>query len=231
MKTLLTLFLATSLPLLAAEPNQLNAKEKKDGFVLLFDGKTLDGWRTYKEKEPNKEWIIEDGAITLTKKGGRDLITTEQYQDFDFRWQWKISAEGNSGVMWRVAETDGPAYKTGAEYQLLDSWSTKNYAHETKSKRVAGALYGLVDGNPEWSKKVGEWNESRILVQGTRLTLFLNGHTTADLDMNSDEWRTKLAASKFAKWPRFAKEPKGHLCFQDHGNKVAFRSIRIKVLK
>jgi hypothetical protein len=231
MKTLLTLFLATSLPLLAAEPNQLNAKEKKDGFVLLFDGKTLDGWRTYKEKEPNKEWIVEDGAITLTKKGGRDLITTEQYQDFDFRWQWKISAEGNSGVMWRVAETDGPAYKTGAEYQLLDSWSTKNYAHETKSKRVAGALYGLVDGKPEWSKKVGEWNESRILVQGTRLTLFLNGHTTADLDMNSDEWRTKLAASKFAKWPRFAKEPKGHLCFQDHGNKVAFRSIRIKVLK
>jgi len=199
--------------------------------VLLFDGKTLDGWRTYKKKEPNKEWIVEDGAITLTKKGGRDLITTEQYQDFDFRWQWKISAEGNSGVMWRVAETDGPAYKTGAEYQLLDSWSTETYAHETKAKRVAGSLYGLVDGNPEWSKKVGEWNESRILVQGTRLTLFLNGHTTADLDMNSDEWRTKLAASKFAKWPRFAKEPKGHLCFQDHGNKVAFRSIRIKVLK
>jgi hypothetical protein len=232
MKTPL-LLLALAIPALAAEPNTLDAGEKADGFVLLFDGKSLDGWRTYKQENAKPQWQVVDGAITLTAGGGGDLITTGVYQDFDFRWEWKIVEGGNSGVMWRVAETDGPPYRTGPEYQLLDSFDkpSHKYPHELPPGNVAGALYGLVPGKPEWSKPVGEWNESRLLVQGTKFTLFLNGQLTAEVDTASDAWKAMIAKSKFAGWDRFAREATGHLCLQDHGDAVSFRNLRIKEIK
>ena len=226
------LLLAFALPVLAA-PNTLTDEEKEAGFVLLFDGKSLDGWRTYKQGKAKPEWQVVDGAITLTKRGGGDLITAGTYGDFDFRWEWKISEGGNSGVMWRVAEADGPPYLTGPEYQLLDSFAKPGhkYPHEFPPGNLAGALYGLVPGKPEWSKPVGEWNESRILAQGTKITLYLNGQLTAEVDTTGDAWKAMLAKSKFAKWERFAKEASGHLCLQDHGDTVSFRTLRIKVLE
>jgi hypothetical protein len=213
-----------------ADPNALAPGEREDGFRPLFDGKTLAGWRTYKAAEPKPQWQVVDGAITLTAGGGGDLITKEQFADFELRWEWKIAAEGNSGVMWRVAETREPASRTGPEYQLLDPAAKGKYLGEVQKGNVGGALYDLVPAAPARSKPAGEWNESRLVVRGGRFELHLNGVKTAEVDLASEAWSKMLAGSKFATWSRFAKEPKGHLCLQDHGNPVSFRRLRIKTL-
>jgi len=228
MKRLFPLLLL-SLPALA-DPNALAPGEAAEGFQPLFDGKTLAGWRTYKAAEPKPQWQVVDGAITLTAGGGGDLITKEQFADFELRWEWKIAAEGNSGVMWRVAETREAASRTGPEYQLLDPASKGKYLGEVQKGNVGGALYDLVPAEPARSKPAGAWNESRLVVRGGRFELHLNGAKTAEVDLASEAWRKMLGGSKFATWPRFAKEPKGHLCLQDHGNPVSFRRLRIKTL-
>jgi hypothetical protein len=228
MKSFLVL-LALGLPAFSA-PNDPTPEELKEGFKPLFDGKSLAGWRTYKAAEPKRQWQVVDGAITLTAGGGGDLITKEQFADFDLRWEWKIAAEGNSGVMWRVAETDQPASRTGPEYQLLDPAAKGKFLGEVQKGNVGGALYDLVPAKPELSKPAGEWNSSRLVVKGSRASLHLNGIPTAEVDLASDAWREMLAGSKFATWPRFAKEATGHLCLQDHGNPVSFRRLRIKEL-
>ena len=225
------LLLALSIPAFSA-PNALTPEEKKDGFKLLFDGKSLDGWRSFKADKAKDQWKVEDGAIVLTSSGGGDLVTEEQYADFDFRCEWKIAKQGNSGIMWRSTEDHGAPYETGPEYQILDSFKQEGhkYTHETNKGNIAGSFYDIIPGKEEWSKPVGEWNETRIVVQGTKIKLFLNGTVTADVDTSTPEYQALLAKSKFKNWKHFNKAPKGHIVFQDHGDKVAFRSIRIKAL-
>jgi hypothetical protein len=213
-----------------ADPNALGPGEAGEGFKPLFDGKSLAGWRTYRAQGPKPQWQVVDGALTLTAKGGGDLITEERFADFELRWEWKIAAEGNSGLMWWVAETREPASRSGPEYQLLDPASNGRYLAEVRKGNVGGALYDLVPAEPARSKPAGEWNESRLVVQGGRFALYLNGTKTAEVYLASDAWQKKLAGSKFATWPHFAKERKGHLCLQDHGNPVSFRRLRLKTL-
>ena len=232
MKSLL-LLLAVAMPAFSAPtPNTLTPEEKKENFKLLFDGKSLKGWRTYKEKEPKPGWKVEDDAITLTAKGGGDLITEGEYGDFDFRCEWKIAEKGNSGIMWHSTEDHGAPYETGPEYQILDSFDKPDhkYPHEIKKGNIAGSFYDIYPGKAEWSKPVGEWNETRIVIKGTRITLYLNGNVTADVDTKSDEFKAAFDKSKFKDWAHFNKEKKGHIVFQDHGDTVAFRNIRLKKL-
>lgn len=231
MKSAILLLLAVTLPAFS-EPNNLTPDEKRDHFKLLFDGKTLKGWRTYKEKEPRAQWKVEDGAITLTEGGGGDLVTDDDYADFELRCEWKISEKGNSGIMWHSTEDHGAPYETGPEYQILDSFDKPDhkYPHELKKGNIAGGFYDIIPAKAEWSKPVGEWNETRIVIKGTKVTLYLNGTVTADVDTKSDEFKALLDKSKFKDWEFFNKAKKGHIVFQDHGDKVAFRSIRIRKL-
>ena len=230
MKSIL-LLLALSIPAFSA-PNALTPEEQKEGFKLLFDGKSLDGWRSFKADKAKEQWKVEDGAISLTARGGGDLITAEQYADFDFRCEWKIAKQGNSGIMWRSTEEHRAPYETGPEYQILDSFKQDGhkYTHETNKGNIAGSFYDIIPGKEEWSKPVGEWNETRILVTGTKIKLFLNGNVTADVDTSTAEYKALLDKSKFKNWKHFNKAPKGHSVFQDHGDKVAFRTIRINAL-
>lgn len=230
MKSIL-LLLAMAVPAFSA-PNALTPEEKKEGFKLLFDGKTLDGWRTFKQANPKEQWKVEDGAIVLTAGGGGNLITKDQYADFDFRCEWKIAAGGNSGIMWRSTEEHAQPYITGPEYQLLDSFKKDGhkYPHELAKGNIAGCFYDIIPGKEEWSKPVGEWNETRIVVKGNKITLYLNGNVTAEVDTSTAEYKALLAKSKFKDWQHFNKAPKGHIVFQDHGDKVEFRTIRIKGL-
>ncbi|MEK7952331.1 3-keto-disaccharide hydrolase [Luteolibacter soli] len=230
MKSIL-LLLAMAIPAFSA-PNELSPEEKKDGFKLLFDGKTLKGWRTYKEKEAKEQWKVQDGAIVLTAGGGGDLITDDEYADFDFRCEWKIADQGNSGIIWRSTEDHQYPWMSGPEYQILDSFDKPGhkYAHETKKANVAGGFYDIIPAKPEWSKPVGEWNEARLVIKGTKVTLYLNGNVTADVDTESDDFKAMLDKSKFKGWEFFNKAKKGHIVFQDHGDKVEFRSVRIKQL-
>ncbi len=214
----------------AAKPNALTPAEKDEGFKLIFDGKTLDGFRNFKKGGVGDRWVVRKGVLSLTGKGGGNLITEKQYKDFEFRFEFLISAEGNSGILWHSLETEKAPHITGPEYQILDSFSKKSYQTEITKGNVSGALYDLVPAKPENSRPAGEWNTGVIRVQGTRISLRINGTVTADIDTASEEWKAILAKSKFARQPLFNSAVQGHIVFQDHGNPVSFRTLRIKEL-
>jgi 3-keto-disaccharide hydrolase len=216
--------------LLASEPNTLSAQEKADGWKLLFDGSTLNGWRGYQKQTVPDGWHVVDGTITLSGKGGSDIITTDEYENFDFKFDWKISKNGNSGVFYLVQESPElkNTYNSGPEYQLLD-----NDGHPDAKNgrdRYAGANYALQAPTKDTAKTVGDWNEGRIVKRGAHVEHWLNGVKVVEYELWSDDWKAQVANSKFNAMPAYAKAKKGHLALQDHGNDVAFRNLKIKVL-
>ena len=231
MKSLLSLALAFALagPLFAEDPalNTLTDAEKKAGWQLLFDGKDANQWwRGYKKEKLPEQWVVEDGA--LVRKGGGDIITKEQFDSFELAIDWKISKGGNSGIMFKVLETDGPPYHTGPEAQIQDN-------KEGKDPQKAGWMYALYPASVDTTKPAGEWNRFILKCQKTPAGTYkcehqMNGTKYVEYEIGSDDWNQKVAQSKFKAWSGFAKATKGHLCLQDHGNEVAFRNIKIRVL-
>ncbi|MBK1882643.1 DUF1080 domain-containing protein [Luteolibacter pohnpeiensis] len=215
---------------MSAAPNTLTSEEIAEGFELLFDGKSLEHFRSFKKDEIDPKWQAIDGNLVLTEGGAGDIITRKQFADFEFRFEFNISVDGNSGVMWRVTEDSKNTYDSGPEFQILDSHSKVSYLHEISKKNIAGALYDFLPAKPEDFKGPDQWNEGVIRVQGTRIQLWLNGAVTADIDSTSDLWKELLAKSKFADWEKFNKMPSGYIALQDHNDRVAFRSLRIKEL-
>lgn len=210
-----------------AAPNTLTPAEKSAGWKLLFDGQTLSGWRGYKTEAPNG-WSVQDGALVLAKGRPGDLVTVAQYGDFELSLEWKISEGGNSGILYRVGLGDRAPAQSGPEYQLLDNQKAKDSKIATHH---AGALYDLVAPPKDVTRPVGEWNEARIRVQGWKITHWLNGLKTAELDLASPAGKALLQGSKFAKWTRFATLERGHIVLQDHGDVVSFRNVKLRELK
>jgi len=215
-------------PTVSVEPNTLTADEKADGWRLLFDGQSLAGWRGYKIETPGAGWSVKDGALVTAGKAG-DLMTTEQFGDFDLMFDWKISEGGNSGVIYRVGPGESATYRTGPEYQVLDNQKAED---NKKPNHLAASLYDIGAPPPkDFTKPVGEWNSGRIRVRGWHVEHWLNREKTADLDLASPEGRAAIAASKFKDWPKFASLARGFVALQDHGNVVSFRSLKIRELK
>lgn len=215
-----------------AAPNQLSDQEKADGFALIFDGMSLEGWKAFKGDAPKEGWHVVDGAITLLKAGAGDLVSEQEYGDFDFRFEFRIAPQGNSGVMFRVSEDPKyrATYLTGPEYQILDPQAFEKYDHELQAGNVGGSLYGIIPTKPGFSKPAEQWNAGRILLEENRLQMWINGHQSVDVVLGSDEYKELIAGTKFAKWEDFAAMPKGRFAFQDHGEEVSFRTIRVKRL-
>ena len=226
MRKLFALLLAAGLLTSAnAAENMLTAKEKADGWVLLFDGKTTQGWRSYKKTEAGQQWQVIDGVLTLTAGGGGDLVTDKNYASFELAFDWRISKLGNSGVMYHVSEDGGDhPYLTGPEYQLLDN------AHGEPPLETAGSLFGLVAPSKDVTKPVGEFNHSVLKVDHNRVEHWLNGVKVAEYTIGSEDFLTRIKGTKFAGWPDFAKHDTGLIVLQDHGDGVAFRNIKIHVL-
>jgi hypothetical protein len=224
----LALTLAAS-PLFAAEPNTLTAAEKSAGWKLLFDGKTLNGWRGYKTEAVGAPWKVQDGAVVLTAAKGGDLVTTQEFADFELSFEWKISEGGNSGVIYRAGLGESAPYRTGPEYQVLDN---EKATDNKLGNHLAGSLYDLGTEVPrDLPKPVGQWNESRLVVRGWNVEHSMNGKKLVTVDLASAQGKAWIAASKFKDWPKFASLAKGHIALQDHGNVVSFRSIKIRELK
>lgn len=219
-----------ALPLFAAEqPNTLTAAEKSAGWKLLFDGKSLAGWRGYKTEAIGAGWEVQDGAIVLNKPKAGDLITAQEYGDFELAWEWKISEGGNSGVIYRVGLGENASYRTGPEYQVLDNVKADD---NKKGNHLAGSLYDMgVEAPRNLPKPVGEWNTSKIVVRGWKIEHWLNGQKVIAADLASPEGKALIAASKFKDWPKFASLARGHIALQEHGHVVSFRSIKIHELK
>ncbi len=193
------------------------------------EGTLLDAsqWRSYKGEGIADGWKAEGDTISLVNPSAGDLISKETYGNFELTFEWKISPGGNSGVFFHVQErTDLPyVFYSGPEYQVLD-----NKGRDEPPLEQAGALYALYAPAEDHTKPVGEFNEGKIVVNGSHVEHWLNGHKVVEYDMDSAGFKAKVMDSKFSKWPDFAARREGHLALQDHGDPVTYRNIRIKRL-
>jgi hypothetical protein len=212
----------------AAATNTLTAAEKSAGWKLLFDGKDFTGWRIYRGAEVAAPWSIDNGAITVSGPG-KDIITTDEYGDFELSVDWKISPAGNSGIIYMVKEDPAApeTYNTGPEMQVLDN---ERHADGKLPSHRAGALYDLVAPTKAAAKPVGEWNTARIKVSHGRIEHWLNGVKVVESPYGDDKWRAMVAGSKFKSMPLFGKASAGHIALQDHGDQVWYRNIKIRKL-
>lgn len=207
---------------------RLSAEEVTDGWVPLFDGASLIGWRIYHDGAPTRGWVVQDGAIVRTAGPGvGDLVTDGTYANFDLKLDWKVAPGGNSGIIYRVDDSGDATYMTGPEMQVLDDERHPDGKSELTS---AGAVYGLYPAPRGIVKPAGEWNAARILVDGNHVEHWLNGQRIAQYELGSPEWMDKVKASKFDAWKGYGRAPRGRIALQDHGDVVSFRNIRIRVL-
>ncbi len=218
--------------------NTLSETEKKEGWKLLFDGKTMDGWHNFKSDKIGPAWKVTDGAMyldTSSKKdwqtmGGGDIITQGEFENYEFAVDWKIEACGNSGIIFNVVEDPKYDYvwKTGPEMQVLD-----NTCHPDAKidKHRAGNLYDLIESKTVSVRPAGEWNHATIISNKGHLELWLNNVKQVETEMFTPEWEALIKGSKFKNEPDFGKARKGHLALQDHGNQVWFRNIKIREIR
>ncbi|HFA51649.1 MAG TPA: DUF1080 domain-containing protein [Bacteroidetes bacterium] len=213
--------------------------KKAAEWKALFDGKTLNGWRNFKKQTIGSDWVVADGAIHLnaekktdgdwqTKDGG-DIITEDEFENFELRLEWKIAPCGNSGIIYNVVEGEGYDYvwQTGPEMQVLDNACHPDAKIPTHR---AGDLYDMIACKTETVKPAGEWNKVRIIIKDGHVEHWLNGVKVVEFQMFDDHWWEMIANSKFKDMPGFGKAKKGHISLQDHGNKVWYRNIKIKEL-
>ena len=223
----LTLALGIALfatPALAAD-NTLTPAEKQAGWTLLFDGKTTHGWRGFKQATIGPGWNVRDGVLFPDPKVAKDIVTQADYASFDLTFDWRISAKGNSGVMFHVIPVGDETYESGPEFQLLDN------ARGEPPLEQAGGLFALVAPSMDMTQPVGAWNTARLLVDHGHVQHWLNGMLVAQYEIGSPDFTARVAASKFKQWPQFATGTTGGIALQNHGNDVAFRNLKIRVLK
>jgi hypothetical protein len=172
---------------------------------------------------------VQNGAVVLTEGKAGDLMTAQEYGDFELAFDWKISEGGNSGVIYRIGLGESASYRTGPEYQVLDNEKAKD---NKEGNHLAGSLYDMGPAAPrDLPKPVGEWNTSRLVVRGWKVEHWLNGKKVVAADLASPEGKALIAASKFKDWPKFASLSRGYIALQDHGDVVSYRSIKIRELK
>jgi len=235
-----------TMPPAAARPNELTAAERATGWRLLFDGRTLSGWRGLGyDSVPTAHWKVADGAIEKIASGnvpkladgqpahGGDLMTVDSFGDFELAFEWKVAPGANSGVKYNVSErlsmSQAPNHAAlGFEYQILDD--DRHEDGKLPSHR-AGALYDLIAPNArKHVRPVGEWNRSRIVFRGGHGEHWLNGEKIVEFDLGTPRMDSLIAASKYHSIPGFAdrREGGGHIVLQDHGDEAYFRSIKVR---
>lgn len=229
---------STKINSMNSSSSMLSQREKNEGWQLLFDGQTTNGWHGYGRQTVPKAWKAENGILHLdaaskknyTTNEGGDIVTDEEFDNFDLKLEWKISKNGNSGIMFYVKEDtlkyERP-YFTGPEMQVLDN---TGHADAKIYKHKAGDLYDLIPSTKDVTKPVGEWNQVEVIANNGKLDFYLNGEHTVNTTMWDDNWRKMIAASKFKAWPDFGTFKKGRIDLQDHGDEVWFRNIKIKRL-
>ncbi|MBI2616282.1 MAG: DUF1080 domain-containing protein [Gemmatimonadetes bacterium] len=209
-----------------SQTNALTAAEQAAGWKLLFDGKSTDGWRGYRMDSVPSGWKVVDGALTRVG-AGRDLITREQFANFELALEWNISPGGNSGIMYRVTEEYEESYKSAPEMQVLDD---AGHADAQSRLTAAGSNYDLYPAPAGVVKPAGQWNLVRILVQGNHVEHWLNGQKVVEYELMGPDWEARVKRSKFVEWPNYGRAKQGHIALQDHGDQVAYRNIKIRVL-
>jgi hypothetical protein len=222
-----------------AETNGLTAQEKTEGWELMFDGKSTQGWRKYDTTVfPAQGWVADNGTLHCIGSGlgeaggkGGDILYDKKFKDFDLKLEWKISPGGNSGIFYFVQEIPGEqSWKSGCEMQVLDNLGHPDARLGKDGNRQAGSLYDLIPAVPQNAKPVGEWNTAEILVYQGTVVHFQNGEKVLEYHIGTPDWTKMIKASKFKEFPEFGKYKEGYILLQDHGNDVWYRNMRIKTM-
>jgi hypothetical protein len=245
---MLMLALGGSRAVAQTAPNTLSEQEKKDGWKLLFDGKTSEGWRSVAGKDfPTRGWAIKDGEIVVgsagggESRGGGDIITKEKYSNFELSVDFKTSSGCNSGIKYMVQPDLPPVTSTGQrndlgsaigpEFQILDDANHPDAKAGRNGNRTLGSLYDLIPAaKDKKANPIGQWSTARIIVKGNHVEHWLNGQKVVEYERNSPAFKELVAQSKFKIMPEFGSWPDGHILLQEHGSLVSFRSIKIRVL-
>ena len=224
--------------ILAQSPlTTLTAQEKKDGWKLLFDGKTMNGWRgAYMDSLPRKGWMVRDGMLIVQESGGGeasfggDIVTTKDYSNFELKLEFKLTDGANSGIKYFVIEQQPktPGSAKGLEYQVLDDAKHPDAKLGINWNRTLASLYDIMPAENKKVNPMGEWNQARILVKGRHVEHWLNGVKVLEFERGGPEFLKHKAESKFKDVPGFGEYPKGRILLQDHGNQVFYRNIKIR---
>jgi len=212
--------------------NSLSKQEKKEGWRLLFDGKDMTGWRTYKNK-PTNSWEVLNGELhckgSVTDKSDlrSDLVTTEQFDNFELTLEWKISKAGNSGVMYHVTEEYDAPYLSGPEYQLIDD---EGFPEKLEEWQKTGADYAMYTTNSRPTKPVGDYNLTKIVVNGSHREYWINGVKVVEFEAWTPDWDKRKMEGKWKDAPGYGMARSGYICLQDHGSEIWFRNIKIRKL-
>ncbi len=215
----------------ANEDHLLTAEQKAEGWKPLFNGKNLEGWKIYKSKD-NNSWEVVEGTLHCkpfdSAAQRSDIMTVQEYENFELSFDWKISAQGNSGVMYRVTEENVEPYQSGPEYQVIDD---VGYPGQLEESQFTGACYHMYTAPKDKPvKPVGEWNTSKIVAKGNHIEHWLNGRKLFDYEIASDDWLKRKAISKWKDEANYGIAKSGYIDFQDHGNEVWYKNILIKTL-
>jgi hypothetical protein len=214
-----------------AQTSNPSKNRDKPGYESLFDGKTTNGWHTYLNPAAGSAWKVVNGTLLHTPQteGEGDLVTDNEYENFELSVDWNIAKGGNSGIIFGVHEdpTFQHTYETGIEMQVLDNI---NAGDNKKANHLAGSLYDMKAPLQDAARPYGEWNTAVIRKQNGHLTFWLNNVKIVETQMGGDEWQAMLDASKFKTWKNFGIYAKGHIALQAHGAEVSFRNINIKQL-
>jgi hypothetical protein len=221
-------------------PNTLTSEERADGWRLLWDGRTSWGWRSAKGEEfPEEGWEIADGVLTVLETGGDesraggDIVTVDQYSDFELKVEFKLTPGANSGIKYFVDPelNQGQGSAIGLEFQILDDDQHPDAKMGHGGNRTVASLYDLIAAPEDKPiRPVGEWNEAHIVSRGGHVEHWLNGTKVLEYQRGSSEYRKLVAGSKYKIWKDFGESAQGHILLQDHGNRVSFRNVKIREL-
>jgi hypothetical protein len=223
--------LVTAVVMLACNSSK-KATHTDAGYTSLFDGKTLNGWRTY-QNTPADTWMVKDGLIyckgSTTDKSDRraDLITVDTFENFDLQVDWKIAPQGNSGILYMVTEAQPTSYLTGPEYQLIDD---VNFPEKLEDWQRTAANYAMNTAPGAHPKAAGQWNHTRIVVNKGHVEHWLNGEKVVEYDLWTDDWKKRKAEGKWKDAPDYGMSRTGHIALQDHGSEAWFKNLEIKRL-
>jgi 3-keto-disaccharide hydrolase len=208
-------------------PNTLTSAERAAGWRLLFDGSTTSGWRGFRQAGIPSGWQVLDGALTQVAGGG-DVITTDRFANFELAVEWQIAEGGNSGIMFRVSEVAADlTHLTGPEMQVLDNAR----APDPGPLGFAGACYGLYAPSQDVTRPAGSWNAARLIANRSHIEHWLNGVKIVEYEMGSADWLARLQLSPYRDVPTYARESLGHIALQEHGARVAFRNLKLRVIQ